>query len=174
LRRAIFLDRDGVINSVIFRNGKPASPRHLSEFHFECGIERPLERLKTAGLRLFAITNQPDIARGLMDPQALNCMNQAVMDRLSVEAIEVCPHDDRDGCRCRKPKPGMLIALADRAGIDLGESFVIGDSWRDTQAARAAGCTGILLDRSYNCDDAADYRVATLSEAAELILGTLT
>jgi D-glycero-D-manno-heptose 1,7-bisphosphate phosphatase len=159
---------------VIFRNGKPASPRLPSEFHFEYGIEQPLECLKMAGFRLFVITNQPDIARGLMDPQALNCMNQAVMGRLSVEAIEVCPHDDRDDCRCRKPKPGMLITLADRAGIDLAESFVIGDSWRDAQAARAAGCAGIILDRSYNCDDAADHRVVTLSEAAQLILGTMT
>lgn len=156
---------------MIFRNGKPASPRLLSEFHFECGVERPLECLKMAGLRLFVITNQPDIARGLMDPQTLNRMNQAVMSRLNVEAIEVCPHDDGDDCRCRKPKPGMLITIAGRAGIELNDSFVIGDSWRDQQAARAAGCAGIILDRSYNCDDAADYRVATLSEAAQLILG---
>jgi D-glycero-D-manno-heptose 1,7-bisphosphate phosphatase len=158
---------------VIFRNGKPASPRLMSEFHFEYGIERPLESLKMAGLSLFVITNQPDIARGLMNPQTLNCMNQAVTDRLSVEAIEVCPHDDRDDCRCRKPKPGMLIALANRVDIDLARSFVIGDSWRDAQAARAAGCAGIILDRSYNCDDDADYRVVTLSDAAQLILGTL-
>jgi D-glycero-D-manno-heptose 1,7-bisphosphate phosphatase len=171
LRRAVFLDRDGVINSVIFRNGKPASPRLLSEFHFECGIEQPLECLKKAGLRLFVITNQPDIARGLMDLQTLNCMNHAVKSRLNVEAIEVCPHDDRDGCRCRKPKPGMLITLADRAEVELADSFVIGDSWRDLQAAHTAGCAGIILDRSYNRDAAADYRVADLSEAAQLILG---
>jgi D-glycero-D-manno-heptose 1,7-bisphosphate phosphatase len=174
VRRAVFLDRDGVINSVIFRDGKPASPRLLSEFHFERGIERPLQRLKIAGLRLFVITNQPDIARGLMDSQVLDCMNQVLMDRLSVEAIEVCPHDDRDDCRCRKPKPGMLLTIANRAGIDLAESFVVGDSWRDVQAARAAGCAGIILERSYNCDDDADYRVVTLSDAAQLILGTLT
>ena len=159
---------------MILRNGKPASPRLLSEFHFERDIERPLECLKMAGLRLFVITNQPDIARGLMDSDVLGCMNQAVMDRLSVEAIEVCPHDDRDDCLCRKPKPGMLITIANRAGIDLAGSFVIGDSWRDAQAARAAGCAGIILDRSYNCDDDADYRVVTLSDAAQLILGTLT
>jgi D-glycero-D-manno-heptose 1,7-bisphosphate phosphatase len=173
LQRGVFLDRDGVINSVIFRHGKPASPRLLNEFQLEPGIEAPLERLKAAGLRLFVITNQPDIERGLMDPQALYCMNQIVMSRLHVEAIEVCPHDDRDGCRCRKPKPGMLITLAERAGIELSESFVIGDSWRDTQAARAAGCIGIMLDRSYNRDDAADYRMPSLSEAAQMILGTL-
>lgn len=156
---------------MISRDGKPASPRLLSEFKLESGIEAPLEHLKTAGLRLFVITNQPDIARGRMDPRTLYCMNQAVMSRLCVEAIEVCPHDDRDDCQCRKPKPGMLIALADRADVDLADSFVIGDSWRDAQAARAAGCAGIILDRPYNRNDAADYRVATLSEAAKLILG---
>jgi D-glycero-D-manno-heptose 1,7-bisphosphate phosphatase len=171
LQRAVFLDRDGVINSVIFREGKPASPRLLSEFQFEYGIERPLERLKMAGLRLFVITNQPDIARGLIDRQTLNIINQQVMSRLSVEAIEVCPHDDRDDCRCRKPRPGMLIAIADRMGIELTESFVVGDSWRDVQAARAAGCAAIILDRSYNRNDDADFRVTTLGEAAQLILG---
>jgi D-glycero-D-manno-heptose 1,7-bisphosphate phosphatase len=173
LRRGVFLDRDGVINSAIFRDGKPASPRLLNEFQLEPDIEPPLERLKAAGLRLFVITNQPDISRGLMDSQALHCMNQTVMSRLHVEAIEVCPHDDRDECCCRKPKPGMLIRLAERAGIELSASFVIGDSWRDTQAARAAGCVSIILDRSYNRNDAADYRLATLSEAAQMILETL-
>jgi D-glycero-D-manno-heptose 1,7-bisphosphate phosphatase len=172
LERAVFLDRDGVINSVIFRDGKPASPRHFTEFRLECGIQAPLERLKLAGFRLFVVTNQPDVARGLLDQQALDLMHQQLISRLPIEAIELCPHDDRNGCRCRKPKPGMLTAVANRSGIALAKSFVIGDSWRDAQAARAAGCAAIMLGRPYNCNDDADYRVATLKEAAQLILGT--
>ena len=159
---------------MVFRDGKPCSPRVMSEFRLEFGIGEPLNRLKAAGLRLFVITNQPDIARRLMDLPTLNCMNQTVMSQLAIEAIEVCPHDDRDDCCCRKPKPGMLITLAGRASIELTRSFVIGDSWRDAQTARAAGCAGIILDRAYNRNDGADYRVATLSDAAQLILETVT
>ena len=159
---------------MIFRRGKPASPRSLSEFQLEPDIDAPLQRLQAVGLRLFVITNQPDIARGLLDTQMLNRINRQVMTRLPIEAIEVCPHEDRNDCRCRKPKPGMLTTVANRAGIELGESFVIGDSWRDMQAARAAGCAAIILDRAYNRNDDADYRVANLGEAARLILGTLT
>lgn len=168
--RAVFLDRDGVLNSVVFRNGKPASPRQLAEFRIERGIEPSLESLKMAGFRLFAVTNQPDIARGLLDPQALKLMHQQLLERLPIEAMETCFHDDRDGCLCRKPKPGMLVALASRASIELTESFMIGDSWRDMQAARAAGCTAIILDRSYNRNDDSDYRVASIHEATQLIL----
>lgn len=134
----------------------------------------PLECLRASGLRLFVVTNQPDIARGLLEPQTLAQINQQVIARLPIEAIEVCPHDDRDDCRCRKPRPGMLTKLAVRAGVELGNSFVIGDSWRDVQAARAAGCVAILLDRPYNRDDDPDYRVSSLGEAAQLILETLT
>jgi len=170
LKRAIFLDRDGVINSVVFRAGKPASPRTLEEFQLEPGIEKPLCRLRAASFALFVVTNQPDIARGLLRPEVLAQFHRQVLDRLPIEAIEVCPHDDADACLCRKPKPGMLTALATRTGAVLQHSFMIGDSWRDVQTARAAGCISITLDRAYNRTDNADWRVADLAEAARLIL----
>lgn len=172
--RAVFLDRDGVINCVVFRNGKPASPRSLAEFQLESDIERPLEHLRASGFRLFVVTNQPDIARGFLNLQTLEQFHRAVMDRFPIEDICVCPHDDRDCCQCRKPKPGTLTMLAEREGIELSQSFVIGDSWRDVQAARAVGCVAILLDRFYNRSDDADYRVSSLGHAAQLILEGLT
>jgi len=174
LNRAVFLDRDGVINPVVFRNGKPASPRSLDEFQLESDIVAPLERLSASGLRLFVVTNQPDMARGLLAPQTLAQINQQVIARLPIEAIEICPHDDRDDCQCRKPRPGMLTTLAARSGVELSNSFMIGDSRRDVEAARAAGCVAILLDRFYNRDADADFRVSNLGGAAQLILETLT
>ena len=163
-----------MINSVVFRDGKPTSPRSLAEFRLEPDIGRPLERLRACGFRLFAVTNQPDIARGFLDLQTLEQFHRQLMAQLPIEEVCVCPHDDRDCCRCRKPKPGMLITVAARADIDLVRSFVIGDSWRDAQAARAAGCVAITLDRPYNRNDETDHRVSGLGQAAQLILETLT
>jgi len=170
LKRAVFLDRDGVINTVVLRAGKPASPRTLEEFQLEPEIEKPLRELRAANLALLVVTNQPDIARGRLRPEVLAQFHRQVLDHLPIEAIEVCPHDDADGCLCRKPKPGMLTALAARRGVELRHSFMIGDSWRDMQTARAAGCAAIILDRAYNRADDADWRVASLAEAARLIL----
>jgi D-glycero-D-manno-heptose 1,7-bisphosphate phosphatase len=168
--RAVFLDRDGVINSLVLRGGRPVSPRLLSDFSLEEGVRVTLERLRDAGFRLFVVTNQPDVARGMLSLQLLAQMNEQVMSQLPIERVVVCPHDDYHQCRCRKPRPGMIEELAAETNIELSGSFVIGDSWRDVQAARACGCVGIILDRYYNRNDDADYRVGNIAEAARLIL----
>ena len=146
----------------------------MDEFTLEPGIGEPLNRLEQAGWRLYVATNQPDIARGLLDFELLSDMNQRVLSELPIEAIEVCPHDDRDRCECRKPKPGMLIRISERTGIEIKKSFMIGDSWRDVAAARAVECAAIMLDREYNRAEDSDYRVFTLNDAARLILGLVT
>jgi D-glycero-D-manno-heptose 1,7-bisphosphate phosphatase len=170
-RRTIFLDRDGVINKVVFRDGRPTAPRQLAEFEIDEGVEESLKRLHAAGFKVFVITNQPDVARGLMSVESLRVMTDKIMATLPVDAVRVCLHDDRDGCACRKPKPGMLVELAREHGLTLGESYLIGDSWKDTLAAGAAGCRSIILDRPYNREDPADCRVADLRKAVEIILG---
>ena len=169
--RTIFLDRDGVINRLIFRDGKPGGPRHVSEFEFEPGIEEAIRRLRAAGFKLFVVSNQPDVARGLLDTQQLRMMTDKIVAKLKVDAVRICPHDDDDHCSCRKPKPGMLVDLAREYGFTLAESCLIGDSRKDTLAALAAGCESILLDRPYNQDDPADRRASDLSEAVDIILG---
>lgn len=172
-KRGVFLDRDGVINEVVFRDGKPASPRSVSEFRFCEGVADALQRLSRAGLRLFVVSNQPDVVRGLLAPAVLEEINKTILDQLPVERILVCPHDDVDGCPCRKPKPGMLYEVAGSSGLDLSRCFLIGDSWRDVQAGRAAGCTTILLKRPYNAGAIADYVFEKLSEAVDFILGEI-
>jgi D-glycero-D-manno-heptose 1,7-bisphosphate phosphatase len=170
-RSAVFLDRDGVINKPVFREGRPCAPRQVSEFAIEPDVEQPLRRLRAAGLLLFVVTNQPDVARGQLSLETLGIMNREVLTKLAVEAIKFCPHDDRDGCNCRKPRPQMLLDLASDYHVALDESYMVGDSWKDTQAGKAAGCKSIIIDRPYNREDSADYRVANMNSAANLILG---
>jgi D-glycero-D-manno-heptose 1,7-bisphosphate phosphatase len=170
-RRAVFLDRDGVINQVVFRNGLPGSPRHLGEFMLEPGVDHALEFLSRGGFRIFVVTNQPDLARGLLRPDDHKAIVMKLRDHLPmVEGFAVCPHDDRDGCACRKPRPGMLLALCRQENLEMASSWMIGDSARDTEAARSAGCRSILLERGYNRGACADFRTSTLLQAVEIIL----
>ena len=172
-RRAVFLERDGVINEVVFRDGKPASPRTMAEFQFIDGILRPLKDLQTAGIDLFIVSNQPDVARGLLAQSVLDEMTTKIMKEIPLKAMLVCTHDDADACDCRKPKPGMLLQIAKRNGIDLSLSFMVGDSMKDIEAGRSVGAKTILLRRNYNDGVFADNIVNHLSEASALILGRL-
>jgi D-glycero-D-manno-heptose 1,7-bisphosphate phosphatase len=168
-RTAIF-DRDGIINRIVMRDGAPASPRNMEEFIIEPEASAALARLKTAGFRMFVASNQPDLARSKVAPETIDAMTAAILAALPIEAVRICPHDDGDGCACRKPRPGMLLGLARDFGFDLSGAFMIGDTWKDVHAGRAAGCATILLARDYNRGVAADFKTATLSEAVDLIL----
>ncbi len=176
MRRALFFDRDGVLNRVVLREGPPgappvvSSPRALAEFVLAEGAFEVMERLRGAGFLLFVVTNQPDIARGLLDPAELEAMSSVLRRELGVDEVRVCPHDDRDGCGCRKPRPGMLEDLAARWGVDLASSYMIGDTWRDMEAGRAAGCGTVLVRWPYNEGVTADVSVDTLAAVADHVL----
>lgn len=167
---AVFLDRDGVLNALIEGDGEVRSPRSREEFALEDGAAEVVGRLRGAGFRVFVVTNQPDVARGKLPLAELVWMNAQVRARLRVDDLRVCPHDDADRCDCRKPRPGMLNVLARRWGVELAESYMVGDTWKDIAAGRAAGCHTILLRRVYNAGVEADHTAASLAEAAELIL----
>jgi D-sedoheptulose 7-phosphate isomerase len=169
MNRAVFLDRDGVINRVILKEGKPFSPRSLAEFVLCDDIGSFLAESRKAGFINIVITNQPDIARGIMDSKVLELMHDFLKRHLPIDHVLVCPHDDRDNCRCRKPKPGMLTDAAEKWDIDLGGSFVIGDQRKDIQAGRNAGCVTILLDCPYNKNVECDHRAADLRSAYAII-----
>jgi D-glycero-D-manno-heptose 1,7-bisphosphate phosphatase len=154
----------------VIRGDKPASPRAQEEFEWEDGVMEAVHRLKEYGFPLVVVTNQPDIARGKMATGALEAMTARVYASLPIDLVCICPHDDIDRCACRKPKPGMLLDAATLLGIDCRRSFMVGDSWRDMEAGRAAGCKTILLVRPYNRGVACDYQVQRLDEAVELIL----
>lgn len=176
LRRAVFFDRDGVLNRVVMRGGEGGappvvgSPRALSEFELAEGAAEVVDRLRGAGFLVFVVTNQPDIARGLLDPAELTAMSARLRVEIGVDEVVACPHDDRDLCGCRKPKPGMLEELATRWGVSLGSSYMVGDTWRDMEAGRAAGCRTVLVRWPYNEGVAADVVVESVAAVADLLL----
>ena len=169
MKRAVFLDRDGVVNEVVFRNGEVASPRSLEEFTWTEDIQKAINQLKSASFLVFIITNQPDIARKKMDPLFLDQVSKLIHQELPIDEIVVCPHDNQDNCPCRKPKPGMILTLAQKWNIDLSQSFLIGDSWKDMSAGKAANCKTILIQRDYNLETEADFKVKNMASATDLI-----
>ena len=170
--RAVFLDRDGVLNEAVVRDGKPFSPMSVEEVVIPPDVPAALSLLRQNGFRLVMITNQPDIARGLQSRETVYAINRFLQDGLGVDASETCEHDDSDHCDCRKPKPGMLIRAAARDRIALSESFMVGDRWRDIEAGRRAGCKTILLGDGYGeqFKSSPDVTFATFGEAAKWIL----
>ena len=169
MQKAIFFDRDGIINKTVLRNGKPCSPRTLEEFIILEEAKETVKILKDAGYKIVIITNQPDIARGLMRVEDLRKMHNITKEILCPDRILYCPHDDTDNCKCRKPKPGMIIKAATELNINLNKSFVIGDTWKDIKAGKAAGCKTFLVNTPYNKEVKSDYRIKNLKEAIEII-----
>ena len=170
--RAVFLDRDGVINRVLVRAGRPYAPRELAEFEILDGVEAAVRRLRDAGFRVIVVTNEPDVATGRQTRAGVEAIHAELRRRLAVDDIRVCYHVDRDGCECRKPKPGMLLAAARDWGVRLEHSFMVGDRWRDIAAGKAAGCRTILVRMDY-AEPAAqdpDVVVNSLAEAGSVIL----
>jgi D-glycero-D-manno-heptose 1,7-bisphosphate phosphatase len=174
-RRAVFLDRDGILNAAVVRDGRPYPPASLAEMTLLPGVEDACARLKKCGLLLIVVTNQPDIARGKAAIGEIETINATLKARLGLDEICVCPHDDADNCACRKPKPGLLLDAAKRWKIDLAKSFMIGDRWRDVEAGRAAGCRTIFVDYGYaeRRPDAPDLVAASLAAVVPDIIATL-
>lgn len=173
MRKAIFLDRDGVINRAIVRDGKPFPPAGLEELEILPGVEEALVSLRNNGYMLIVVTNQPDVARGTASKEAVELINQKLSIELPIDEFRTCYHDAVDACDCRKPAPGSLIQAAKAHGISLSESFMIGDRWRDTEAGARAGCKTIFIDYCYNekQPESFDFRAASLLEATKFIIG---
>lgn len=173
LRRAVFLDRDGVLNRAIVRNGVPHPPATLAELEIVPDASRALEDLRAAGFLLIGVTNQPDVARSTQSRTVVESINAAILAALPLREILVCYHDDPDGCDCRKPRPGLLRQGVAKYAIDLSSSFIIGDRWKDVETGRRAGCATVFLDYDYGesgPDSTPDYTAHSLSEAAAWIL----
>ena len=171
---AIFLDRDGVINRALTRDGKPYPPSSLAEFEILPGVAEACARLKQAGFLLVVATNQPDVGRGTLKQEVVEAIHSQMCHGLPIDRVEVCYHPGKGAseCDCRKPKPGMLLRAARELSIDLDRSFMVGDRWRDIDAGHAAGVTTILIDYGYAepLRNMPHHRVGSLLEAANLIL----
>jgi len=171
--KAVFLDRDGVLNEAVVREGRPYPPAGLEDLKLVPDASEALGRLKAAGFLLLVVTNQPDVAKGTQSRDVVEAINAALRAALPIDDVLVCWHADRDACSCRKPKPGLLLDAASRYGIDLAASFMVGDRWRDIDAGAAAGCRTVLIERDYRERAPAaepDFRAISLASAANWMI----
>ena len=175
MRRAVFLDRDGVINRTVIRNGKPYPPATLADLEILPGVPEALKALRNAGFVNIVVTNQPDVATGLQRREVVDAMHALLRQQLQIDEIKSCFHIESDGCECRKPKTGMLTDAARELGLDLSRSFLIGDRWRDVSAGKAAGCFTFFIDYGYDeaLRDEPDRIVTSLHEASRQILNQI-
>ena len=175
LHRAVFLDRDGVLNRAVIREGRPFPPANEAQLEITADAKRLLQRLKERGYRLLVVTNQPDVSKGITARETVEAINLRLTKELPLDDILVCYHTDADECDCRKPKPGLLLEAARRHQIDLAASFMVGDRWRDVEAGQRAGCRAILIEDEYAEKAPAqppDSEVHSLREAVDWILQT--
>jgi len=167
---AVFLDRDGVLNEAVVRAGKPYPPASVEGLRIATGAAAALRRLRAAGYRLVVVTNQPDVARGAQSRAMVARINDALAEALPIDELRVCYHDDRDGCGCRKPAPGLLLRAP---AHDLSRSIIVGDRGRDVEAGRRAGvAAAVLIDRGYaeGVQTDPEVRVGSLDAAVDWIL----
>ena len=171
-QRAVFLDRDGVINQPVVREGKSYPPDRVEDFALIEGVSQACTQLKDAGFLLLVVTNQPDVRTGKQSLAEVEAMHDKLRNLLPVDDISACFHVNADNCACRKPRPGMLLQAAERHGVNLSTSYMVGDRRGDIEAGQRAGCSCFFIDYHYReAGPQGTFRtVADLHEAAEHIL----
>ena len=179
-RRAVFLDRDGVLTEPVLVDGRERPAWSLDELDVVTAAGAATRDLRAAGFLLVLVTNQPDIARGDVDAEVVVAINEHVAELLGLDAVYACPHDGHDGCACRKPLPGMIHEAAAALDIELAESWLVGDRWVDIAAGQAAGVRTVLVKRAHSMSPTSagdpphdlrpDAAVHDIAEASALIL----
>ena len=173
MRRAVFLDRDGVLNRAVVRDGRPYPPHSVDELEILPGVAEACTLLRDSGFLLVVATNQPDVGRGRQSRDTVEAMHEFLHRQLPLDRIEVCYSAGFTPCPDRKPAPGMLLRAAAECQIDLAASYMVGDRWRDIDCGDAAGCTTILIDYGYDeiLHMQPDFRAPGLLDAAKWIVG---
>jgi D-glycero-D-manno-heptose 1,7-bisphosphate phosphatase len=172
LTRAVFFDRDGVLNAAIVKAGRPFPPAGIDELRIDAAAAPSLATLRERGFSIVVVTNQPDVARGTATREQVEAINERLVAELPIDAVYVCYHDNADACECRKPKPGLLVAAARERDIELARSYMVGDRWSDVAAGRQARCRTVWIERGYDEQEPlnADARVTSLAAACNWIL----
>jgi D-glycero-D-manno-heptose 1,7-bisphosphate phosphatase len=174
MNKAAFLDRDGVIN-----RKAPTEDGYITrweEMQILPGVGEAITLLNRANFHVIVVSNQRCVAKGLLNPGELDSIHQRMCHELAavgakVDGVYYCPHEEQPSCGCRKPKPGMLFTAADEHQVDLGASWMIGDSKKDVEAGISAGCrTARILAAHLDADDKADVLAQSLLEAVREIL----
>jgi len=149
-RPAVFLDRDGVLNHTVIRDGVPVSPRAVEDFRLIDSAMQGVRDLKAAGFVCVVVTNQPDVGRGLLAETDLSAMHEILLSTAALDAIYVCAHGRDDECDCRKPRPGLVLRASQELHLDLDRSWLVGDRWVDIGAANAVGVRAILVENNFS------------------------
>ncbi len=172
MNKAVFLDRDGVINKALVKDEKPFSPYNFDALKILPGVKESLKALRDSNWLIIVVTNQPDVSRGKTTKKEVEKINNYLKNTLSIDEIYTCYHDNKDFCDCRKPKPGAFKAAAKNNSIDLNKSFMIGDRWSDIEAGERAGCKTFFIDYSYKEKRPSNFtfKVKSLAEAVDIIL----
>lgn len=176
MRRAVFFDRDGVLNATRQgSDGVPRPPADAAHLSLEDGAVEACALLRAQGFLLIGVTNQPDVVRGATTRDAVEAINARLSAELRLDDIAVCFHDDADNCACRKPAPGLLRDAARRWGVELDASYMVGDRRSDVEAGQRAGCRTILIEREYSgvAEVPADHTTDGVLAAAAWILQDL-
>jgi D-glycero-D-manno-heptose 1,7-bisphosphate phosphatase len=171
MNKAVFLDRDGVLNRSILINGVPKPPSRIEDIEILDGVIEAIQILRHYDYVPVVITNQPDVARGDTTQSQVQGINAYIGSATNIKHFYTCFHDDADMCDCRKPLPGLLYRATYDLNLSLKDSFMVGDRWRDIGAGNAAGCRSFFIDQSYDerRPELPYIRVDSLLSAAELI-----
>jgi D-glycero-D-manno-heptose 1,7-bisphosphate phosphatase len=170
MKRAVFLERDAILNEVRTGPKQQIPPLALEEFRVMKAAGPALQKLKAAGFILIATTNQPGLSRGYQSRRELDRMHDILRLALPLDDILLCPHDENDHCPCRHPRPGLMIEAAFKWQLNLDQSFVISDKWQDAEAARTSGCTSVQLKSPWNGQVHHDFILPDLESIVEKIL----
>ena len=171
--KAVFLDRDGVINR---KAPEGEYVTRWEEIVFLPGVAQAILTLRRAGYHIIVISNQRCVAKGLLTANDLNTLHRRMCETLAaggaiIDAAYYCPHEKHTSCACRKPAPGLLLEAATNHNIDLKSSWMIGDSACDVEAGLSAGCKTAILGTSSGPQAAsADILAPSLLEAVREIL----
>ena len=173
MKSAVFLDRDGVVNLAYTRSGKPYPPKDLSQLVILPDVKESVKKLTKYGFVIIVVTNQPDISNGNSNYEIVNALHKEIASLTGIENFYVCPHIDSDNCKCRKPKPGLLLKAAEDLNLDVKKSYMVGDRWRDVGAGQSAGCKNFFIDYDYSEKRPVEpfVTVSSLLQATEIILG---
>lgn len=170
MKLGVFIERDGILNQARVERRYQVSPLTLEDFRVIQETAPLLARLKAAGLVLIATTNQPGLSRGCQSRRELDRVHALLRATFPLDDILVCPHDETDRCPCRKPKPGLLVEAGFKWHLHLDHSFVVSDKWQDAEAARAAGCTSLMIQSPWVGTVHRDFALSDLAAVVEKIL----
>ena len=171
MKRAVFLDRDGVLNRSILVDGLPKPPHSIEDVEILSGVIEAIQILKANEFVPVVITNQPDVARGLTTKAQVEAINTFVGAAVNIDYFYTCFHDDINLCNCRKPQPGLIYRASREIELSMENSFLVGDRWRDISAGQAAGLRTFLIDYAYpeKQPQMPFIRVKSLLEATRII-----